>query len=155
MARFARIDLQIRATRLILANRFRVAELNPFFCELRFGDARESLARYEFFFWHRFARIDSRESFNGPDSRCESPGHLRSPIQDKKPEIHPEILPKYTPNLPPPKLKYRTISKIIPIWVILYIYHFFSISVLEGDLGSISGWILGFRGVLCFVCGDV
>ena len=31
MARFARIDSQIRANRLILANRFRVPELNPFF----------------------------------------------------------------------------------------------------------------------------
>ena len=30
MARFARIDSQIRADRLILANRFTVAELNPF-----------------------------------------------------------------------------------------------------------------------------
>ena len=36
MARFARIDCQIRANRLILANRFRVPELNPFSCESRF-----------------------------------------------------------------------------------------------------------------------
>ena len=34
MARFARIDSQIRANRLILANRFRVPELNPFFAKL-------------------------------------------------------------------------------------------------------------------------
>ena len=81
-----RIDSQIRANRLILANRFRVPELNPFFCESRFkgakscesqvqGDTRESLARYE----NRVSlRIDSRESIlaNRPDSRCESPGHL-------------------------------------------------------------------------------
>ena len=31
MARFARIDSQIRANRLILAIRFRVPELSPFF----------------------------------------------------------------------------------------------------------------------------
>ena len=60
----ARIDSQIRANRLILANRFRVAELNPFLrIALRRGKklriaglrrfARKSLARYEnrvFFF---------------------------------------------------------------------------------------------------------
>ena len=33
MARFARIDSQIRANHLILANRFRVPELNPFFAK--------------------------------------------------------------------------------------------------------------------------
>ena len=56
-----------------------------FFCESRFGalnianhvwgNSRESLKRYE----NRTSlRIDSRESIhaNGPDSRCESPGHL-------------------------------------------------------------------------------
>ena len=79
MARFARIDLQIRANRLILLNRqFRVPELNPllfFFsdrtsgglkkCELRvWGDSRESLACYENrgSSANRFARIDLRES---------------------------------------------------------------------------------------------
>ena len=78
MARFARIDSQIRANRLILANRFRVPEPNPFFCEYRFGGAkncelqvwgnlRESLERYE----------NGGFSANRPDSRCESPGHLR------------------------------------------------------------------------------
>ena len=36
MTRFARIDLQIRANRLILVNRFWVPELNPFFCKSRF-----------------------------------------------------------------------------------------------------------------------
>ena len=35
--RFARIDSQIRANRLIPANRLRVPELNPCFCESRFG----------------------------------------------------------------------------------------------------------------------
>ena len=37
MARLARIDLQIRANRLILANRFRVPELNPFFANRAAG----------------------------------------------------------------------------------------------------------------------
>ena len=78
-------DSQIRANRLILANRFRVPELNPFLritlqgvknCELQIsGNSRESLERYELGI---FLRIDSRESIraNRPDSRCESPGHL-------------------------------------------------------------------------------
>ena len=58
MARLAQIDSQIRANRLILANRFRVPELNPFFlriapwgakkCESQvWDDSRESLARCE------------------------------------------------------------------------------------------------------------
>ena len=54
MARFSRIDPQIRASRLILANRFRVPELNPFLrisaknCECQvWGDSHELLARYE------------------------------------------------------------------------------------------------------------
>ena len=75
MARFARIDSQIRAHCLILANRFRVLELNSFLANRAFGrggkanrrfcgDSRESLARYEDrgFYANRFARIDSRES---------------------------------------------------------------------------------------------
>ena len=37
MTRFARIDSQIRANRLILANRFRVPELNPFFANRASG----------------------------------------------------------------------------------------------------------------------
>ena len=37
MARFAQIDSQIRAHSLILANHLKVPELNPFFCEPRFG----------------------------------------------------------------------------------------------------------------------
>ena len=74
MARFARIDSQIRANRLVLANRFRLPELNPFLrialrgplnCESQVsGDSRKSLARYEnsFFFCesiraNRFTRI--------------------------------------------------------------------------------------------------
>ena len=59
MARFARIDSQIRADRPILANRLGVPKLNPFFLRIalrgglktanrRFqADSRESLARYE------------------------------------------------------------------------------------------------------------
>ena len=75
MAWFARINSQIRANRLILANRFRVPELNPLFlrialwgaknCESQvWGDLRESRARYEnrLFSANRFARIDSCKS---------------------------------------------------------------------------------------------
>ena len=47
MARFARIDSQIRANRLILANRFRVPELNPFFCESRFEGLKIANRRFE------------------------------------------------------------------------------------------------------------
>ena len=57
MARFARIDSQIRANRQILANRLGVPELNSLVrialrraknCESQFrGDLRELLARYE------------------------------------------------------------------------------------------------------------
>ena len=69
MARFARIDLQIRTNRLILANRFRVPELNPF-CESRFGVLRIANRRFEAIHANRlhvmnigaFLRIDSRES---------------------------------------------------------------------------------------------
>ena len=70
MARIARIHSQIRANRLMLANRLRVPELiTPFArialrgaknCESQFcGDSRESLARYENrgFSVNRFARI--------------------------------------------------------------------------------------------------
>ena len=101
MARFTQIDSQIRANRLILANRFRVPELNPFFrgaknCESQvWGRSCESLARYEkininkwlyiyiyiyigFFFANRFAQIDSRESprfvlrIVGPSKFCDN-----------------------------------------------------------------------------------
>ena len=73
MARFARIDSQIRANGLILANRFRVPELNPFFCKSRlsFRGAKIANRRFEairsnrshvmkigfFFSANRFARI--------------------------------------------------------------------------------------------------
>ena len=83
MARFARIDSQIRADRQILANRLRVPKLNPFF--LRFalrggGGAKIANRRFEAIRANRshvmkmrvFLQIDSRESM-----RCESPGLLR------------------------------------------------------------------------------
>ena len=47
MARFARIALQIRANRLILANRFRVPELNPFFRKSRFGGLKNANRGFE------------------------------------------------------------------------------------------------------------
>ena len=47
MARFARIDLQIHADRLIRASRLRVPELNPFFCESRFGALKIANRRFE------------------------------------------------------------------------------------------------------------
>ena len=65
------------------------------------------------------------------------------------PKIHPEIHPNS-----PPKPKYRKNTKNIrksPNFV--FFLYFFCISVLEGDLGCISGCILGFGGVLYFVWG--
>ena len=47
MARFAQIDSQIRANRLILANRFRVPELDPFSCELHFVSLKIANRRFE------------------------------------------------------------------------------------------------------------
>ena len=53
MARFVRIASQIRANRLILANRLRVPELNPlFFCGSRFGALKLQITGLR-----RFARI--------------------------------------------------------------------------------------------------
>ena len=75
------------------------------------------------------------------------------PIQNTKPLRTPKYTPKYTPN-PPPKPKYRKNTKKIRNWVIFVFFsYFFCISVLEGDLGCISGCILGFGGVLYFVWG--
>ena len=70
MARFARIDSQIRANRLILADRFKFPELNPFPCESRFGGLTIANRRFEAIRANRFhvlkigvfLRIDSRES---------------------------------------------------------------------------------------------
>ena len=72
MARFARIDSQIRANRLILANHFRVPELNPFFCESRFRGAKIANRRFEAIRANHshvmktggFLRIDLRESIH-------------------------------------------------------------------------------------------
>ena len=91
MARFARIDVQIRANHLILANRFRTETgLKPFFCESHFRGLKLANRRFEAIRANRlhvmkivffcFLRIHSREWIcaNRPDSRCESPGPLTS-----------------------------------------------------------------------------
>ena len=90
MARFSRIDSQICTNRLILLNRFRVPELNPFVANRAVGGLKNVNCRFEairanrshvmeivFFF---FLRVDSRESVrrNCPDSHREPPGHLSS-----------------------------------------------------------------------------
>ena len=71
MARFARIDSQIRANRLILANRFRVPELSPFFANRASGGLKIANRRFEAIRANRshvmkrgffFLRIDSCES---------------------------------------------------------------------------------------------
>ena len=65
------IDWQIRANRPILANRFRVPELNPFVGKSRFGGLQTANHRFEGIRANRshivkigffFLRIDSRES---------------------------------------------------------------------------------------------
>ena len=73
MARFAQIDSQIRANRLILATRFRRPEMNPFSCESRFGGLKIANRRFEAIRANSphvmklgvHLRIDSRESFLG------------------------------------------------------------------------------------------
>ena len=85
MARFARIDSQIRANCLILANRFTVPELNPFVCESRFGGGGAKIANRRFGAIRAnrpetgvFLRIDSRESprfalrVAGPSKLCDA-----------------------------------------------------------------------------------
>ena len=47
MARFSRIDLQIRTNRLILANRFRVSKLNPFLANRTSGGLKVANRRFE------------------------------------------------------------------------------------------------------------
>ena len=47
MARFARIDSQICANSPILASHFIVPELNPFFCESRFGGLKIANRSFE------------------------------------------------------------------------------------------------------------
>ena len=83
-AQFRRIDSQIRENRLILANCFRVPELNPFLLRIAFRGVKLSNRRLEPIRANRshvliigvfFQRkIDSKR----PHSRCESPGHLSS-----------------------------------------------------------------------------
>ena len=80
MGRFARIDSQIRTNRLILANRFRVPELNPFFANRASGGYKWRIAglRRHIMKIGIFLRMHSHELIraNRPDLRCESPGHL-------------------------------------------------------------------------------
>ena len=46
MARFARIDSQIRSNRLILSNHFWAPELNPFLRKKRFGGLKFANRRF-------------------------------------------------------------------------------------------------------------
>ena len=70
MARSARIDSQIRANHLILANRFRVPELNPLFANRASEGLKIANRRFEAIRANRShvmkigvcLRIDSRES---------------------------------------------------------------------------------------------
>ena len=84
MAQLARIDWQIRANCLILASRFRVPELNPFFANRASGGPKiaglRRFARIDRTFWMRF--FFSRA--NCPDSCCELLGHLRTLISATK-----------------------------------------------------------------------
>ena len=57
MARFARIDSQICADRLILANRFRVPELNPFFATRASGVLKIANRRFEAIRGNRYENI--------------------------------------------------------------------------------------------------
>ena len=76
MARFARIDSQIRANRLILANRFGVPELNPILCESRFGGLKSANRRFEAIRANRSHVMKIGIILRiAPKSRCESPGH--------------------------------------------------------------------------------
>ena len=89
MARFARIDSQIRANRPISSKSFQGSRTEPFFfCESRFVGLKIANRRFEAIRASRshvmkivvFLRSDLRESIrvNCADSRCESPGHLRN-----------------------------------------------------------------------------
>ena len=77
MARFARIDSQIRANRLILANRLGVPELNPFLANRSFGGLKIANRSFEAIHanhWHImkmgvFLRVDSCESIRA-NLRC-------------------------------------------------------------------------------------
>ena len=80
MARFARINSQIRANRLILTNRFRVPpRLNTFLRANRASGAIRANRSHvmKIVFFCLFLRIDSIRA-NRPDLRCKSPGHLSS-----------------------------------------------------------------------------
>ena len=70
------------SSRLILANRFRVPELNPLFCESRFGGPKRVNCRFEAIRANRSHVMKTGFFFcesiraNRPHSCCESPGHL-------------------------------------------------------------------------------
>ena len=68
MARYARIDSRIRADRLILANRFRLPELNPFFAN-RAENGGLDPSWLIFALVARFAGIDSHDSCKSGHSR--------------------------------------------------------------------------------------
>ena len=74
--RFTFLDGPIHANRLILANRFRVPDLNPFLqialrgVKVRMFEANRSHVMKIGFFCESIRA-------NRPDSRCELPGHLR------------------------------------------------------------------------------
>ena len=92
--RFARIDSQIRANRLIFANRVKVPKLNPFFCESRFRGLTIANRRFEAIRANRshvvkigfFLRIDSRASIhaNCPDSRCKNAGPSKIVLESRQ-----------------------------------------------------------------------
>ena len=83
MARFARIDSRIRANRLILANRSRVPELNPFFANRASGGLKRANRRFEAIRANRSHTVKNRVSSANRFARItrfariESPCHLR------------------------------------------------------------------------------
>ena len=78
---------------------------------------------------------------------------IRPPYKIQNPS-EPQNTPRNTPQIPFQNRNTEKIRKIDENHPISYLFRiFFCISVLEGDLGCISGCILGFRGVLYFVWG--
>ena len=74
---------------------------------------------------------------------------IRAPYKIQNPS-EPQNTPRNTPQI---LLQNRNTEKIRNWVIFVYFSYFFCISVLEGDLGCISGCILGFGGVLYFVWG--
>ena len=88
MARFARIDSQIRANRLILANRFRVPELNPFVRIALRGGGGVKIAN------RRFEAIRANRSHVMKIDfllRIDSPGHLRQGMAGMSHDLGREV----------------------------------------------------------------